>query len=188
LARRGLNGIAEVWVKGLPDLAPNQLASPGAGVLFSVDLHSVFDYSNTLPVRWSLGLLGALGAVAGVAFAAVELAIVDGRARARQLAYLLWHRMGLRPRQHRLAGFLELGIPAVFGAAAAFVAALATVRLAIGHLDPLTSLPPRPGFVLSARPLLIGAVVLLAVLALLVGWSQRVSRSGDPLELTRVAE
>ena len=188
LARRGLIGVDEVWVKGLPDLAPDQLASPGAGVLYSVDLQSVFDYADTLPVRWSLGLLGALGAVAGVAFAAVELAIVDARARARQLAYLLWHRMGLRPRQHRVACALELGIPAVFGAAAAFVAALVTVRIAIGHLDPLTSLPPRPGFVLTARPLLIGACVVLAVLALLVGWSQRVSRSGDPLELIRVAE
>jgi hypothetical protein len=58
----------------------------------------------------------------------------------------------------------------------------------IAHLDALASLPPPAGFVLTARPLEIGGAVVVAMLALLVAWSQRVTRSGDPLELIRVAE
>jgi hypothetical protein len=188
LARRGLHGIDEVWVKGLPLLQPTDLAGPTAGVVYAIDLANVLDSSNSLPVRWSLGLLGTLGAVAGLAFAAVELAMVDSRARARQLAYLLWRRMGLTARQHRIACLLELGLPVVLGATAAIVTAVATARLVIVHLDALPSLPPPAGFVWSARPFVFGGATLLIVLAALVIWSQRVTRSGDPLELIRVAE
>jgi hypothetical protein len=188
LARRGLRGIDEVWVKGLPHLDPTDLAGARAGVVYAVDLANVLDSSNALPVRWSLGLLGALGAVAGLAFAAVELATVDSRARARQLAYLLWRRMGLSARQHRVACVLELGLPVLLGATAAVVTAVATARLVIVHLDALAALPPPASFVWSARPFVLGGASLLIVLAALVMWSQRVTRSGDPLELIRVAE
>ena len=188
LEARGLRGVDEVWLRGLPGFVPARLASPSAGVMYSVGLSSVLDFNNALPVRWSLGLLGALGAVAGIAFAAVELAIVDSRARARQLAYLIWRRMGLTAGQHRLAGAIELGVPAAIGAVAAVVVALATVRVVIAHLDALASLPPAAGFVLTPRPFVLGGAVVLVVLATLVGWSQRVTRAGDPVELIRVAE
>ncbi len=188
LAARGIRGVDEVWVSGVPGFVPTQLASHDAGVLYTVGLSSVLDFNDALPVRWSLGLLGALGAVAGLAFAAVELAIVDSRARARQLAYLLWRRMGMRAREHWVACAVELGFPAALGAAGAIAVALFTVRVVIGHLDSLASLPPPAAFVFTARPLIIGAGVAVAVLVALVSWSQRVTGAGDPLELIRVAE
>jgi hypothetical protein len=188
LDRRGLTGVDEVWIRGLPDMVAAELAGHGVGVVYSIVKSSVLDFNNTLPVRWSLGLLSALGVVAGLAFAAVELAIVDSRARARQLAYLVWRRLGFSARDHFVACALELAVPAAVGAVAALGTALLTARIAVAHLDALSSLPPPASFLLTARPLLAGAIVVLLVLLGLSAWSQRVTQSGDAMELLRVAE
>jgi hypothetical protein len=188
LRRLGIDGIDEVWLRGAGNVSRARLTAGGAGIVYSVDQSSVLDFNNALPVRWSLGLLSALGLVAGLAFAAAELAIIDGRARARQLAYVMWQRMGLRAGAHRVACMTELAFPAAVGAVAATVTALLTARLVVDRLDALRSLPPPGTFVLSVPSLALGGVVVAAIVVVLAGWSQHVTESGNAVELLRVAE
>jgi len=96
--------------------------------------------------------------------------------------------MGMTDGQHRLACVVELGFPVLLGATAALAIALFTVRVTVGHLDALGSIPPPAAFVLDPRPLVAGVIVAVSVLAALVVWVERVTRSGEALELIRVAE
>jgi putative ABC transport system permease protein len=188
LAARHVVGVDELWLKGATAAAGKTANFVGNGVIYNLSPSDVLDFNNTLPVRWSLGLLEAVGALAGIAFAAAELAIIDARARARQLAFLLWHRMGLSVGGNRVACLTELAFPALLGVAAAIAAALTTARVVVARFDALGSLPPPAQFVLDPRPLVVGGIAVAAIVVALAGWSHRVSRSGNAMDLLRVAD
>jgi hypothetical protein len=96
--------------------------------------------------------------------------------------------MGLGGRANAVACLTELAFPALVGLAAALLSALVTARVVVARFDALGSLPPPARFVLDARPLVLGGVAVAAVVVALAAWSHRVTRSGEAMELLRVAE
>ena len=165
-----LSGRLELWAEGSPDVILETLNDERISLDGATTVDAVRRSASLLPLRWTFGLLQALGVAAGVITLVGILLYLQARQRARVIANAVMRRMGLAPSSGRAAVALELVgmllIAFVIGAALAVLAAY----LVYPYLDPLAGVPPGP---LLKLPLgSIGVVGLLLLLASsLGGWS-----------------
>ncbi len=138
-------------------------------------------------IAWTFELLQALGALAGVLAVVGLLFYLQSRQSARDIAYALARRMGLRSRAHGLALALELGgmlsVASIVGAACAVGAA----ALMLTRLDPLPELPTSPQLAVPGGILwaLLPAVALIALAG--AAYMQRRADAVNVAEAMRLA-
>ena len=181
------NAQHELWIKG-----------DTRGILRALDKRNLAvapvtaEKTEALPaflaLHWTLGFLESLGLLTGgIALIGIIL-YLQARQRARQVAYALSRRMGLRSRQHLRAIGLELA--GMLGPALLIALALSAIasQLVYQRLDPLPAEPPPallrwPGGLISLT-----AATLLILTAGAAWLVQRSANRGNVAELMRLAE
>jgi len=178
----------QFWIKGDTREALRAIA----GLQFQPDLvltaEDVADIPYIAAVIASFVILRVLALVAAALVVIVMLMYLQARQRGEAVSYALSIRMGMTEPSHRHALVMEtgtmLGSSFLLGVGLALWAALLVLPL----LDPLSSTPPRPLFVV---PLLAATLALLALA--LVSWlgsllAIRKARATQIGEVLRLAE
>ncbi|MDQ3958545.1 MAG: hypothetical protein M3273_09510, partial [Actinomycetota bacterium] len=166
----------QVWAKGTPEAVTTALR--GAEVTFYqlLTTDEVLDTPILQSLLWSLGLLGAVGALAsGAALVGLSL-YLQARHTAAQVATALTRRMAFPRAQELLSSVAEIGGA---GAASFLVGAgtgIVTAALVNEQLDIQPALSPDPVLVLPAA---IVAVAGVAVVAVAIGTAWRLQRRMD---------
>jgi len=138
-------------------------------------------------VTWTFGLLQALGILAGLVAAVAVVLFLQARQQAREVAYALATRMGLRRAAHLRSVLLEVaGMLAVAFALGALLG-LGGAAAVLGRIDLLPGVPPGPSFRVPFQVLGLAAAGL-ALLAVAGAWLvQRQADRADVAEVMRRA-
>jgi putative ABC transport system permease protein len=177
----------EFWVKGPTSEALPALGALGFGQDSVLTATQVEDIPEISAVVGSLLVLEVLGLA--MAFLAVigMLAYLAARQRSQAVSYGLSVRMGMSHSDHRKSLVAELAAMIcssyVIGVALALVAALVLVP----KLDPLSTIPPRPTFVVPGGPISLLFLALLGFVWLGAWLTNRRTRALDLGEVMRVA-
>jgi putative ABC transport system permease protein len=178
------HGIDQVWAKGPSATIVRTLLDRHAIVAGS---EAIADETQQLPqfvaLRWTLGYLQALGVMTALIALGGIVLYLQSRQRAREVAYALARRMGLKRAEHRRSVVLELVAMLVLGVLIGAFLAWAAARLVYGKLDPMPILPPAPLF---RSPL--GLLGITAGVALIAAWigAWRVQRTAEHADVTEV--
>ncbi len=158
----------------------------GAAGVEASSVTTVDDVTATpafLAQSWVLGLLLALGVLAGLIAAAGMLLYLQARQQAREVSYALAVRMGLSRGAHVRSVLLEVGALLFAALAIGGALALAAAFLVHGSLDLLPEVAPPP--LLRLPGVLLAATAgALAVLSLAGSW--RVQRAADRANVAEV--
>jgi putative ABC transport system permease protein len=178
-------GFAYVWARGDERQVERVLGGPLVGADYLLTRHDILGDREVVAAARSYGFLVLLGAASGALALVGLLLYLHARQRSQTLASALLRRMGLRPAAELASLAFEVAAILALAALIGATVALATVRVAIGSLDPLPQYPPAPDpatpwLALAATPAL---VVLVAVLA--AGLAQRGSRRANVVEELR---
>jgi hypothetical protein len=178
----------EMWIRGPTD--PVLAASSQAGIVAYATLTAaeVEDIPFIHAAVNTYVVLEAIGAVALVLILIVAVMYLQARERARVVASVLSLRMGSRRGTMRRSLMIELGVVLLAGLAIGAVTGSLAVKMMVGHLDPLPSIPPGP---IWAAPIIAIGVTAILLTAVVVGtaWAaESASRAVRPGEALRVAD
>jgi putative ABC transport system permease protein len=148
----------ELWAKGDPDRILPVLESVGFPVDLAVTSEQVRSSPSFLALRWTFGLLQALGVLAGMVAGLATVLYLQARQRSREVAYALARRMGLRRAAHRRSVLLETACMLAVAFVLGTVFAVAAAALVHGRLDPIPGLPPSPLFRVPLGALAVTAI------------------------------
>jgi putative ABC transport system permease protein len=140
------NKSTEFWVRGDPATATAALERVSYPPYLILTAEQVKDIPSFIAVIDTFLVLGALGLIAALLAFAGVLMYLQARQRSQVVSYGLSLRMGMSHESHRRALTLEivmmLGSAYAVGAGLGLVAAL----FAVPVLDPLSTIPPSPVF------------------------------------------
>jgi len=176
----------EIWVKGDPGKIEAALDEAGFPTLFRVTADEVAETSDFQPLYWMLGILQALGILAGVLSMGAVLLNLQARQRSRQVSYALARRMGLSRSTHFRSTALELAGILVAGLGIGAVAAWVGVSLVFGKLDIVPNLPPAPLFRFPVLLLLTTGAFLILLVGIGAWGVQRTAERVHVAEVMRV--
>jgi putative ABC transport system permease protein len=185
----GAGWTGELWVADPDtDAVADEAHAAALRVMEVRSVAAVRRTSGVQPVTWTLGLLQALGYLAGLLALVGILLYAQSRQQAREVSYALARRMGLTSRQHWAGVTLELA--AILGAATVIGTglAVAAAALTVGRLDPLPALAPDPLLRLPWTLLVLLPVTVALVAALGAALVQRAADRADVAEVMRLAE
>ncbi|MBI4935498.1 MAG: hypothetical protein HY828_16580 [Actinobacteria bacterium] len=170
-------------VRDPPDDALQQLRDQGARMGLVRDADQAFDGSSYSALRWSYVPLAALGLLFVAVALALQLLVVSARRDQRRIAHALMVRSGFDRRASWTAAVVEVGVPLAVGTVVGVLVALVTSSLSIGRLDPMPTLAPPAEFLMPWTAVL-GAVVVLPIWTVVIGWSVvRSTERGDPMRV-----
>jgi putative ABC transport system permease protein len=181
------NAQHELWIKGDTAGILRSLSKSGLAVA-PVTAAKTEALPGFLALHWTLSFLESLGLLTG-AIALVGIVLyLQARQRARQVAYALSRRMGLRGGQHLRAIGLELA--GMLGPALLLGVTLsaAATKLVYQRLDPLPDEPP-PALLRWPGQLILITAMAIVILTIGAAWLvQRSADRGNVAELMRLAE
>ena len=156
------NAETQVWVKGDPRQAVPALESSLLRPFPILTADEVRKNPTIRSLAQTFAFLKALGLGAGALAIVGTLLYVQARQRNRVVSYALARRMGLRPRSHQLAIFLELASMLLASLAIGTLLAVVAARLVIVELDAPAELPSGPLFRTPWPLARLAALVLVA--------------------------
>lgn len=175
----------ELWVAGDEDVLAEALP---AGLLATLDVRTLADVRADPALhalRWTLGYLRVVGALAVV----LALAAAAGRTvslRGEQAAaVVIGDRLGMGTATHARAAAIELAAVLAVAVTAGWLAGTGVAALVAPLLDPLPSLPPRPAPRLAPGTLLVASVAGLVTTCLGAAAAHRHARRLAPAEHLR---
>jgi putative ABC transport system permease protein len=160
LPRESAGGTVQVWAKRDIDTLRRELGSFVVSSEQSASAAALLRTPSFRVISWTLGMLEALGVLAGLVTAAGLLLYVQARQRGQVVAYALVRRMGLARWAHRLSTALELAGMLLLALAIGALPAWAAAALVNRQLDLAPQFPPEP---LLRLPMPLFGQLLLAV-------------------------
>lgn len=157
----------QIWFRGDPTEIRAKLDAAKTPLTYIVSSDELFVDTLYDPLTFTFEYLTALSLLGGLVTMVGLLLYLEARTPRHRRAYVMFRRMGLRPRTHRGALLIEIGIPLVAGLIGGLILAAGLAKALSGNFDVDVSIPP--GTILSvpvAAVIAIGvAVLVLAVLA-----------------------
>lgn len=154
-----------IWAKGDPAEIEEVLLTAGHVGFDPLTADQVLDSPTIQSLVWSLGLLGAVGALASVTAVAGLSLYLQARHTAQQVAAAMTRRMGLPRRAELLSWIVEIGGAGAASFAVGAVTGLLTAWLVHERLDPQPDLDPDPIFVPPRAVAVIAGVAVAVVCA-----------------------
>ncbi len=139
-------------------------------------------FTRTFTFLEALGLAAALLGVAGV------VVYLQVRQRGNAVAFGLARRMGLRPRSHRRAVTLELGLALAVAFVLGLGLALLTARLVLTEVEPIRSISAVPLFEPPVLVAALGAAVVALVAVVGGALAHRAAARANLAEVLRLGE
>src|SRR5262249_22145082 len=115
------------------------------------------------PLTFTFEYLTALSLLSGLVTMVGLLLYLEARTPRHRRSYVMFRRMGLRPRTHRAALLIELGIPLAGGLVGGLVLAVGLAKALSANFDVDVTVPP--GTILSA-PVQVVLAIAAGVLVL----------------------
>ena len=165
-----------VWAKGDPEEVQQTLLEAGQAAFEPLTVDEVLDSPTIQSLVWSLGLLGAVGALASVTAVAGLSLYLQARHTATQVAAAMTRRMGLPRRAELLSWVAEIGGAGIASFAVGAATGLVTASLVHERLDTQPDLEPAPIFVV---PLTVAVVAGVAVALVTAGTARRLQKRMD---------
>lgn len=173
----------ELWVKGDEQAIEDALRRTGRPYFSTVTADAVVATSALQSMLWTLGLLAALGATAGLVSIVALLLYLQARQRSAIISTALTRRMGFA-RGHEYAAWLWEIAVAALGAVAVATAAGLTVAAAMNdRFDLRPTLLPPPILVVPAAAIV---VTVAAALLISAGLAWRIQRMVDRADIAQV--
>lgn len=143
----GFTPAEQIWARGQPRAVEAALRENGVPFHTILTAQEVLGTPIIQSLLWSLGLLGAVGALSSGA-AVVGLSLyLQARHTAAQVAAAMTRRMGMPRRQERLSWAVEIGGAGAASLLVGLGTGLATAALVNDRLDIQPDLSPDPVFV-----------------------------------------
>ena len=156
----------QIWAKGDPELIEEELLAAGQIGFEPLTADEVMDSPTIQSLVWSLGLLGAVGALASATAIAGLSLYLQARHTAQQVAAVMTRRMGL-PRRAELSSWIaEIGGAGVASFVVGAATGLWTASLVHDRLDTQPDLDPSPIFVAPGSVAVVAGVAVAAVTAI----------------------
>ncbi|HEX2296270.1 MAG TPA: FtsX-like permease family protein [Actinomycetota bacterium] len=165
-----------IWAKGDPEEVQETLLAAGQVAFEPLTVDEVLDSPTIQSLVWSLGLLGAVGALASATAVAGLSLYLQARHTAAQVAAAMTRRMGLPRRAELLSWVTEIGGAGVASFAVGAATGLVTASLVHDRLDVQPDLEPAPIFVV---PVAVAALAGLAVAAVTALTARRLQKRMD---------
>ena len=152
------------------------LLEAGQAAFEPLTVDEVLDSPTIQSLVWSLGLLGAVGALASVTAVAGLSLYLQARHTAAQVAAAMTRRMGLPRRTELLSWLTEIGGAGVASFAVGAATGLITASLVHERLDTEPDIEPSPIFVV---PFTIAVIAGIAVVLVTAGTARRLQKRMD---------
>ena len=165
-----------IWAKGDAEMVEEKLLASGQVGFEPLTADEVIDSPTIQSLVWSLGLLGAVGALASLTAVAGLSLYLQARHTAAQVAAAMTRRMGLPRRTELLSWVAEIGGAGMASFAVGAATGLVTASLAHERLDIQPELEPSPIFVV---PVAVGVIAGVAVVTVTAVTARRLQRRMD---------
>jgi putative ABC transport system permease protein len=165
-----------IWAKGDPEEVQQTLLAAGQAAFEPQTVDEVLDSPTIQSLVWSLGLLGAVGALASATAVAGLSLYLQARHTAAQVAAAMTRRMGLSRRAELMSWVAEIGGAGVASFAVGAATGLVTASLVHERLDIQPDLEPSPIFVV---PLTIAVAAGIAVALVTAATARRLQKRMD---------
>ncbi|HEX2057558.1 MAG TPA: hypothetical protein VHI71_04235 [Actinomycetota bacterium] len=188
LLRSGGSGTRSelIWAKGDAEEVEKELIAAGQAAFEPITAEAVLARPTLQSLVWSLGLLGAVGALASATAVAGLSLYLQARHTAARVAAAITRRMGLRRRTELLSWVAEIGGAGAASLAVGAATGLLTASLIHERLDTQPDLSPAPILVVPATLPILAVVAVAAVTALTARRLQRRMDSAPVGEIMRV--
>jgi len=175
----------QIWIRGDPVKIRAELARANLPVTHISSSDDLFVDTLYDPLTFTFQYLTALSLLSGLVTMVGLLLYLEARTPRHRRSYVMFRRMGLRPRTHRAALLIELGIPLTGGLVGGLVLAAGLAKALSANFDVDVTVPP--GTILSAPVqvvLAIAAGVLVLAAAAAMYAQLRIGRA-RPSEVLR---
>jgi putative ABC transport system permease protein len=173
----------ELWAAGDPDSILRSLVDREFSFLATVDTSVVLDTPGLESLLWTLGVLGALGAAAGLIAMLGLFLYLQARHRDTVVASALTRRMGFSRLSEYTTSLTEILGAALIALGVAAAAGLPVAAMMHVRLDLRPTLSPEPLLVI---PMMTIAMTVLATLIASAVSAWRVQRSIDRADIAQV--
>ena len=163
LPAQSIGGTVEVWAKQDVGTLRRELGGFTVSSQQSASAAALLRTPSFRAISWTLGMLEALGVLAGLVTVAGLLLYVQARQGGQVVAYALGRRMGLARWTHQFSAALELAGILLLALVIGTLLAWAAAALVSKQLDLAPQFPPEP---VLRLPLPLFGQVLLAVLVM----------------------
>ncbi len=153
----------QMWFRGDPTEIRAKLAAAKTPLTYIDSSDDLFVDTLYDPLTFTFDYLTWLSLLGGLVTMVGLLLYLEARTPRHRRAYVMFRRMGLRPRTHRGALLIEIGIPLIAGLIGGLILAAGLAKALSGNFDVDVSIPP--GTILSI-PVLAVILIGFAVLAL----------------------
>ncbi len=185
LRATGLDVRSSVWLRDPPSDALAILQTTGFEPGHVDTAQEVFDVTSYKAVGWAYAPLGVFAIMVACATLMAQLLVLSAGRRARQSAWTLTSRMGMRLRDEAVAVLTELGIPLVIGGALGLLFGWLALRVAVPRFDTLRQLEPPARVVLDVGSVGVAAVVAILTMLALAALSLVAIVRTRPMEVMR---
>jgi putative ABC transport system permease protein len=175
----------QLWFRGDPSEIRAKIAAAHLPITWITSSDDLFVDTLYDPLTFTFDYLTALSLLGGLVTMVGLLLYLEARTPRHRRAYVMFRRMGLRPRTHRAALVVEIGVPLIAGLIGGLVLAAGLAKALSGNFDVDVTLPP--GTILSVPvAAVIGIGIAVLVLAgLAAAYAQlRIGRA-NPSEVLR---
>ncbi|MPZ70821.1 MAG: hypothetical protein GEU71_15035 [Actinobacteria bacterium] len=173
----------ELWASGDPEMIERSLLENDVTLLRTVDTGVVLDTPGLQSMLWTLGVLGALGAAAGLIAMLGLFLYLQARHRDTVIASAITRRMGFSRTAEFTTSLAEILGAALISLGVATAAGLPVAALMHVQLDLRPTLPPDPLLVIPMMTIA-ATVAIVGVASAISAW--RVQRSIDRADIAQV--
>lgn len=173
----------ELWASGDPEVILRALLEDDVTLLRTIDTGVVLDTPGLQSLLWTLGVLGALGAAAGLIAMLGLFLYLQARHRDTVIASAITRRMGFSRGAEFTTSLVEIIGAALIALGVAAAAGLPVAAVMHVRLDLRPGLPPDPLLVIPMMTIVVTVVATFGASAL-SAW--RVQRSIDRADIAQV--
>ncbi|HKD98071.1 MAG TPA: FtsX-like permease family protein, partial [Micromonosporaceae bacterium] len=175
----------QIWIRGDPVKIRAELVKANLPITHISSSDDLFVDTLYDPLTFTFEYLTALSLLGGLVTMVGLLLYLEARTPRHRRAYVMFRRMGLRPRTHRTALLIELGIPLTAGLIAGLALAAGLAKALSGNFDVDVAVPPGTILSLPLQVVVAIAAGVLVLAAVAASYAQlRIGRA-NPSEVLR---
>jgi hypothetical protein len=176
-----------VWAKGPPARVESALVASNLGPSYMTTRAHILEDGSVTAAKRSYRYVKLIAAAAAALALVALLLYLQARQRAQLIASALARRMGATAAGDAAALALEAASIMGFAALLGGVVATAAAAPVVVHVDAVPLYAPPPLLVVPYTTLVLGAIVAVAIAALLGALAAAIAMRSDPSEALRVA-
>jgi putative ABC transport system permease protein len=175
----------QIWVRGDPVEIRAELARANLPISWIESSDDLFVDTLYDPLTFTFEYLTALSLLGGLVTMVGLLLYLEARTPRHRRSYVMFRRMGLRPRTHRTALLIELGVPLVAGLVGGLALAAGLAKALSGNFDVDVAVPPGTIVSIPVQVITAISVGVLVLATVAASYAQlRIGRA-NPSEVLR---